>query len=127
MFLFLPFPFPFFLTFPAILSVLGNDHADFETTRPQVSECAVVPIDSEKWGQKVAAVVVLTEEGKTAGKDGKPWSPLQMRQAMKERLVAYKIPQEMKIVEEIPRSKSYIDLGCVRYVADMQNRCDGED
>lgn len=73
--------------------------------RPQIDECAVVGLESEKWGQKVAAVVTLTEEGKTAGKNGKAWSPLQMRQAMKEKIVAYKIPQEMKVVESIPRSK----------------------
>lgn len=73
--------------------------------RPQIEECAVVGLDSEKWGQKVAAVVTLTEDGKTAGKNGGAWSPLQMRQAMKEKIVAYKIPQEMKVVESIPRSK----------------------
>lgn len=59
---------------------------------------------SEKWGQKVCVVVVLTEEGKTAGKDGKQWSPLDMRRAMKERLVPYKIPQVMMVVDDIPRN-----------------------
>lgn len=71
---------------------------------PEVHECAVVPVTSEKWGQKVAAVVVLSEAGKTAGKDGKQWSPLDMRRAMNDRLVRYKIPQEMKVVDSIPRN-----------------------
>lgn len=71
---------------------------------PEVHECAVVAVDSEKWGQKVAAVVVLTPAGKTAGKEGKQWSPLDMRRALNDRLVRYKIPQELKVVESIPRN-----------------------
>jgi malonyl-CoA/methylmalonyl-CoA synthetase len=69
-----------------------------------VKECAVVGVTSEKWGQKVCAVVVLTAEGKSSGKDGKQWSPLDMRKAMKERIVAYKIPQVMVVVDSIPRN-----------------------
>lgn len=71
---------------------------------PEVHECAVVAVDSERWGQKVAAVVVLTPAGKTAGKEGKQWSPLDMRRALSDRLVRYKIPQELKVVESIPRN-----------------------
>ncbi|KAK5951586.1 hypothetical protein OHC33_007264 [Knufia fluminis] len=71
---------------------------------PEVSEAAVVGLESDQWGQKVAAVVVLTTEGKTAGKGGKPWGPMDMRRALKDRLINYKIPQELKVVESIPRN-----------------------
>jgi malonyl-CoA/methylmalonyl-CoA synthetase len=71
---------------------------------PQVEECAVVGLPSEAWGQKVAAVVVLSEQGKTAGRGGKAWSALDMRKALKEVLANYKIPQEMKVVDTIPRN-----------------------
>jgi malonyl-CoA/methylmalonyl-CoA synthetase len=71
---------------------------------PYVSEVAVVGLPSEAWGQKVAAVVVLSETGKTAGKAGKAWSAMDMRRALKEVLANYKIPQEMKVVQEIPRN-----------------------
>jgi malonyl-CoA/methylmalonyl-CoA synthetase len=71
---------------------------------PQIAEVAVVGLPSETWGQKVAAVVVLSEVGKTGGKAGKPWSALDMRRALKEVLANYKIPQEMKVVESIPRN-----------------------
>ena len=71
---------------------------------PQISEVAVVGLPSEAWGQKVAAVVVLSDQGKTAGRGGKPWSALDMRKALKEILANYKIPQEMKVVETIPRN-----------------------
>lgn len=61
-------------------------------------------LQSDAWGQKVAAVVMLTEAGKTAGKGGKPWGPMDMRRALKEQLANYKIPQELKIVSSIPRN-----------------------
>jgi malonyl-CoA/methylmalonyl-CoA synthetase len=71
---------------------------------PQISECAVVGLPSEAWGQKVAAVVVLTEEGKTGGRNGKEWGAMDMRRALKDKLVAYKIPQDLAIVETIKRN-----------------------
>ncbi|KAF2206630.1 hypothetical protein CERZMDRAFT_52740 [Cercospora zeae-maydis SCOH1-5] len=83
----------------------------------EVEECAVVALPSEAWGQKAAAVVVLSEQGKNAGKRRKrrnsvtgeqeetqEWSAMDMRRALKDRLVAYKIPQDMKVVEKIPRN-----------------------
>ncbi|KAL9095850.1 MAG: hypothetical protein Q9165_001847 [Trypethelium subeluteriae] len=70
----------------------------------QVEEVAVVGLPSEQWGQKVAAVVMLSGEGKKAGKGGKAWGPLDMRRTLRERLATYKIPQEMKVVESIPRN-----------------------
>jgi malonyl-CoA/methylmalonyl-CoA synthetase len=71
---------------------------------PQVDEVAVVGLPSEAWGQKVAAVVVLSETGKTAGKGGKAWSAMDMRRALKDVLANYKIPQELKVVPDIPRN-----------------------
>jgi acyl-CoA synthetase (AMP-forming)/AMP-acid ligase II len=71
---------------------------------PEVSECAVVGLASEAWGQKVALVVVLSEAGKQAGKGGKAWGPMDMRRALRDKLANYKIPQDMKIVEDIPRN-----------------------
>jgi malonyl-CoA/methylmalonyl-CoA synthetase len=71
---------------------------------PQISECAVVGLPSEAWGQKVAAVVVLSEEGKTGGRNGKAWGAMDMRRALKDKLVAYKIPQDLAVVEGIKRN-----------------------
>lgn len=71
---------------------------------PQVAEAAVVGVTSEQWGQKVAAVVVLTEEGKVGGKGGKQWGAMDMRRALKERLANYKIPQELRVVDGINRN-----------------------
>lgn len=71
---------------------------------PEVEEVAVVGLPSEAWGQKVAAVVVLSQKGKTAGRGGKAWGALDMRRGLKERLANYKIPQEMRVVEQLPRN-----------------------
>jgi malonyl-CoA/methylmalonyl-CoA synthetase len=71
---------------------------------PAISECAVVGLPSETWGQKVAAVVVLSEEGKTAGKGEKPFGAMDLRRGLKDKMAAFKIPQELKVVESIPRN-----------------------
>lgn len=65
----------------------------------------MVGLASEQWGQKVSAVVVLSQEG-LAGKDGggKKFSALDMRRALKEKLANYKIPQEMRVVDAIPKN-----------------------
>ncbi|ROW07901.1 hypothetical protein VMCG_03512 [Cytospora schulzeri] len=68
---------------------------------PEVSEAAVVAVPSGKWGQKVGAVVILDREnGPAAG----TWSPMDMRRALKGRLVNYKIPQVLRVVDHIPRN-----------------------
>ena len=71
---------------------------------PQISEAAVVGVANEQWGQKVAAVVVLNPEQANTGKGGKQWAVMDMRRALKDKLVNYKIPQELKVVESIPRN-----------------------
>jgi len=68
--------------------------------------------------------LVLTKQGKTAGKNGKEWSTLDMRRALKDKLVNYKIPQEMKIVDSIPRNAMgkgmlSIELGRLKCSADF--------
>ncbi|KAH8699325.1 hypothetical protein GQ44DRAFT_779088 [Phaeosphaeriaceae sp. PMI808] len=68
---------------------------------PQVSECAVVGLPSETWGQKVVAVVVVSEQCKNSGK---LWGLMDIRRALKEPLVAYKIPQDLEIVDSIARN-----------------------
>ncbi|MCJ1293993.1 hypothetical protein MMC34_005550 [Xylographa carneopallida] len=72
---------------------------------PQISEAAVVGLPSEQWGQKVAAVIVLNPEHANSGKGGKAWSVMDMRRALKDRLANYKIPQELKVLQDaLPRN-----------------------
>lgn len=72
--------------------------------RPQISEAAVVGTISEQWGQKVSAVVVLDPTHAQTGKGGKTWGAMDMRRALKDKLANYKIPQELKAVEELPKN-----------------------
>ncbi len=77
---------------------------DLTLPSPQVSEAAVVGVASEQWGQKVAAVVVLDPAHAQTGRGGKTWGIMDMRRALKDKLASYKIPQELKAVEDIPKN-----------------------
>ncbi|KAI9793608.1 MAG: hypothetical protein M1835_007160 [Candelina submexicana] len=71
---------------------------------PQVAEAAVVGLSSEQWGQRVAAVIVLNPEQSQSGRGGKKWGAMDMRRALKDKLAKYKIPQEIKVVEDVPKN-----------------------
>ncbi|KAL4736792.1 hypothetical protein BDV11DRAFT_8136 [Aspergillus similis] len=94
-----------------IIKVGGEKVSALEVERellslPQIAEAAVVGLPSEQWGQKVVAIVVLNPEvAAKTGRTGKSWGPLDMRWALKDRLAAYKLPSEMKVLEgAIPRN-----------------------
>ena len=63
-------------------------------THPAVSDCAVVGVDDKVWGQKVCAAVIAKGQVDTAS----------LRSWAKERLAPYKVPSEIKIVDELPRN-----------------------
>ncbi|THW57468.1 acetyl-CoA synthetase-like protein [Aureobasidium pullulans] len=92
-----------------IIKVGGEKVSALEVEReilsiPAIAECAVVGLPSETWGQKVAAVVVLSEQGKTAGKGGKAFGPMDLRRGLKDKLAPFKIPQDLKLIDSIPRN-----------------------
>jgi malonyl-CoA/methylmalonyl-CoA synthetase len=61
-------------------------------THPSIKDCAVVGIDDEEWGEVVAAALILTD-------------PIQLEELnlwLRERLPAYKVPRQYKIVSELP-------------------------
>lgn len=72
---------------------------------PEIAEAAVVAVPSGKWGQKVGAVVIMNNENLPEGQtEVKKWTPMDMRRALKGRLVNYKIPQVLRVVDHIPRN-----------------------
>lgn len=71
---------------------------------PQIAEAAVLGLPHEQWGQKIAAVVVLHPDAAKTGRNGKSWGPMDMRRALKDQLAGYKIPQEMRVLDSIPRN-----------------------
>lgn len=67
----------------------------------EIEEVAVVAVPSGKWGQKVGAVLVLKEG--TQGQKGE-YKAMDLRRALKGRMAGYKIPQVVKVVEDIKRN-----------------------
>ncbi|CAG2060219.1 unnamed protein product [Timema podura] len=65
-------------------------------THPSISECAVVGLKDDTWGQKVAAVAVL--------KPGCEVSLSELRQWSKERLASYASPSVLKVIDTLPKN-----------------------
>ena len=65
-----------------------------------MAETAVVGLEDGNWGQRVAAVLVLTPQGKN-----EEFDLVKMRVEMKKRVAEYKVPREIKILEAIPRNQ----------------------
>lgn len=98
-----------------ILKIGGEKVSALEIERellslPEIDEVAVLGLPDQKWGQKVAAVIVLSEVGKR-GKSGKQpargdgnWGIMDLRRAVKSKLAVHKIPTEVRVVETIPRN-----------------------
>ena len=69
---------------------------DVLRTHDAIKECAVVGVEDQEWGQRVAAVVILA--------DGQNLDLDALRTWVKERLAAYKVPTLLKIVNDLPRN-----------------------
>ena len=65
---------------------------------PEVAEAAVIGVDDEQYGQRLAAFVVL-EPGGTATVDG-------LKQHVRDNLANYKVPREIVILDELPRGST---------------------
>ena len=68
------------------------------TAHPGVTEAAVVGVKDEKWGEAGIAYVILN------GTDTP--SPEDLRQWCRTHLAGFKIPREMRIVQDLPRTAS---------------------
>jgi acyl-coenzyme A synthetase/AMP-(fatty) acid ligase len=60
---------------------------------PEVAEAAVIGVDDEQYGQRLAAFVVL-EPGAT------------LKQHVRENLANYKVPREIAVLDELPRGST---------------------
>jgi acyl-CoA synthetase (AMP-forming)/AMP-acid ligase II len=63
-----------------------------------IGEVAVVGLEDEEWGQRVAAIVTLAN-----GTSGLKLKDL--RNMLRKNIAPYKIPTVLKVVDEIPRNK----------------------
>jgi len=68
------------------------------SAHPDVAEAAVLGVDDERYGQRLAAFVVLGE-GATATLDD-------LKAHVRENLANYKVPREVTVLDELPRSST---------------------
>jgi acyl-CoA synthetase (AMP-forming)/AMP-acid ligase II len=65
---------------------------------PKVTEAAVIGVDDEQYGQRLVAFVVL-EDGAEVTAEG-------LKQHVRDNLANYKVPRDIVILHEIPRSST---------------------
>jgi fatty-acyl-CoA synthase len=65
---------------------------------PDVTETAVLGVDDEQYGQRLAAFVVLA--------DGSSATPETLKAHVRENLANYKVPRTITLVDELPRSST---------------------
>jgi fatty-acyl-CoA synthase len=63
---------------------------------PGVLDCAVVAVPDEQWGEVGMAFIVAA--------DGTAWDAQTLRDALIERLAAYKIPKHVRVVPSLPKT-----------------------
>ncbi len=69
-------------------------------THPDVAEAAVIGVDDEQFGQRLAAFVVLTGDG------GAGVTADELKQYVRENLANYKVPREITVLDELPRNST---------------------
>jgi acyl-CoA synthetase (AMP-forming)/AMP-acid ligase II len=65
---------------------------------PDVAEAAVIGVDDEQYGQRLAAFVVLAP--------GAGAAPDTLKQHVRENLANYKVPREITVLDELPRGST---------------------
>jgi fatty-acyl-CoA synthase len=63
---------------------------------PAVTDAAVVGVPDERWGESGVAFVVLEADGVATGEELREWCS--------NRLARYKVPREVRFIDELPRS-----------------------
>jgi len=68
------------------------------TAHPAVAEAAVIGVDDEQYGQRLAAFVVST--------GGASVTPEQLKLHVRENLANYKVPRDITLLDELPRNST---------------------
>ena len=72
-------------------------------SHPAVAEVAVIGVPSEKWGETIKALVVLSAEAQAEGKAG-PEMEAELIRWCKDRLAGYKSPTSVEFRDELART-----------------------
>lgn len=67
-------------------------------SHPEVAEAAVIGVDDEQYGQRLAAFVVLEK--------GAGITPDDLKQYVRENLANYKVPRSISVLDELPRGST---------------------
>lgn len=62
---------------------------------PHITDCSVVGLEDEEWGELVAAAILINTDGLDTN---------ELNRWMREQMPAYKTPRRYKIMEELPRN-----------------------
>jgi acyl-CoA synthetase (AMP-forming)/AMP-acid ligase II len=81
-------------------------------THPEVAEAAVIGVDDEQYGQRLAAFVVLEPAAQA--------TPDTLKQHVRENLANYKVPREIVVLDQLPRGSTGKILR-----AELQTRANG--
>ena len=68
------------------------------STHPDVAEASVLGVEDEKYGQRLVGFVVL-QPGASA-------QPESLKQHVRDHLANYKVPRDITIIDELPRSNT---------------------
>jgi acyl-CoA synthetase (AMP-forming)/AMP-acid ligase II len=79
-------------------NVYPDEVEDVIARHPAVHEAAAVGVDDEKFGQRLAAYVVLGS-GEELSKD-------ELRSHVKRNLARHKVPRDVEFVDELPRTST---------------------
>jgi fatty-acyl-CoA synthase len=77
-------------------NVFPQEVEELLAKRDDIEEVAVVGVDDEDWGQRLRAVVVARNGKKPSEKDLKGY--------VKQHLAGYKVPRDIRFVDELPRN-----------------------
>ncbi|WP_421840247.1 acyl-CoA ligase FadD12 [Mycobacterium sp.] len=69
---------------------------------PDVAEAAVIGVDDEQYGQRLAAFVVLEADARL----DEHTAPDTLKQHVRDNLANYKVPREMTVLQELPRGST---------------------
>ena len=76
-------------------NVFPREVEDLLADHPKIDEAAVVGVDDDEWGQRLAAFVVKSGDG---------LSEDEVKKYVKENLAKYKVPRDVEFLDELPRN-----------------------
>ena len=76
-------------------NVFPREVEDLLSDHPKIEEAAVVGVDDEEWGQRLAAFIVKSGDGLTED---------EVKKHVKQNLAGYKVPRDVEFLDELPRN-----------------------